>query len=121
MPNIEYKLKIALISMFFNMLANERMLSFIAALNVPLYIYLILLRSFSQPDRPISNWFKYKETEKCMKFVYQYLKVTRESIPKAYIHLFKHFLETYHKNYDYGTNEPTYNKDRIKLCYSYIF
>lgn len=60
MPNIEYKLKIALISMFYNMLVNERMLTFITAMNVPFYIYLILLRSFSQSDRPISNWFKYK-------------------------------------------------------------
>jgi hypothetical protein len=81
--------------MFSHMLINEKMISFIAALTVPLYVYMELLRSYLLFPK---QYLRFRLTEKCLKFIYQLIKNSRDSTPKIFVHLIKHFLQHYDRN-----------------------
>jgi len=45
--------------MFTHMLVNEKMITFITSLNIPLYVYIMLLRSYSVRS---DDFLKFRET-----------------------------------------------------------
>lgn len=56
------------------MLVNEKMLTFINHMSIPLYIYITLLATLHIYGK---YCLEYKKTEKCLKFIYQYIKITK--------------------------------------------
>lgn len=86
-----------MIRLFYNLLVNERMLTYVSQLHVPLFIYIIILGEEEDDEsgekrgkeRP---FIVRREVERSLKFIYQYVKISRHYVPKIYGFLIKNLL-----------------------------
>lgn len=88
-----------MIRLFYNLLVNERMLTYVSQLHVPLFIYIIILGEEEDDDDESEEkrgkerpFIVRREVERSLKFIYQYVKISRHYVPKIYGFLIKNLL-----------------------------
>jgi len=67
------------------------MLNYINSLHVPFYIYIFVLGQETKKLDLKLSCLK-RATEKGLKFIYQYIKISKTNVPKIFCYLIKNFI-----------------------------